>query len=297
MATPNVFQPGTYTGSVSFTNAALWSASTPAAGQDLYILDGASQGITIDSGLSQGTNLFNSITTSVLRPKIGGNGTNYLVAGFTTQTHGIAGANGATTGGNELKINTGTWATTVNMLSSKTVSTEGSAVPVCCFLGSNAANALYQTDGTTAIAGLYPNETANFPTVNAEGGTLTMGVGCTNTTFVNNGATFNVLGPLSTQSGTNLSGTLVTRGTGSLAALVGRGGTIELNHRPSSGTAVKTVTLAGMSLDLSNTPSAVSFDTLVLDNGGIKLFQDGQLTVTTTTLSFNNKTSKTVSAG
>lgn len=289
------FIPGTYTGSVSWTNTALWSSGVkPATADNVFLLDGST--ITIDSGLNQGTVLLASLTTSILRPKIGGNGTNYLQIGATVQVHGIPGANGVTTGGNEVKVDSGTNPTTINLISSKPVSTEGSAVPTCCFLGSNAANAFYQTGGVGSIAGLFPNESANFPTISREGGTLTVGYGATVSTVNNEGdGIFNLYAGGSGVTVNNLAGTLQTRGTFSLGAVTVRGGTCYLDHRASAGTSCGTVTLAGGTIDHSGNPAPVSYTAYVEQEGTFIEAAAGQVTKGTLSESTNNKTRKSIS--
>jgi len=285
---------GTNSGSQSWTNSALWSAGVvPTTGDDVYLMTGG--GIRFDSGLSQGTNYLNSLTTSVSGPKVGGLGTNCLQIGVANQFHGVANVDGSGGNGSQcIKINSGTWQTNINFYANSNQSGEA-GMPPAVFLGANTNNALYQVGGVVALALTSPADTSTFGTISTEGGTLYVGPGVQFTKFINNGCTAANL-----QAGSNgcmivsLGGNTTTQGTFAVGNAQALGGNLILNHRPATGTMVGSLILNGGTLDLSQNPSTGTMGATIWGSGKIKVFQDGQINWGTVTPSFGGKETMSV---
>jgi len=282
--------PGTYSGSVSWSNTALWSGGVvPTTNDRVYLLGGS--GLIFDQGVNQGTSYLALLFSDDMGPQLGGTGTNYAQIPAALQVIGAANTTGRSgTGTARWKNNSGTWASTVNLITSADAAAGETSLPPVCLLGSNAANAFYMSDGVAGIAVINPTETANWPTISLDGGTFALGGGGTNAVFTNNGADATLrAGPANL---IQLDGFTLTTGTYGVDAVTNRGGTLTLNHRPSSGTMVKTLLLDDPKavLDMTGNPSAFSFGASTFRRGKVKVFNDGQQNFGTTTVSLNNFT-------
>lgn len=287
--------PGTYSGSVAFTNTALWSSGTvPVTGDDVYMLQG--NGLTFDQDVNQSAILLNSLTTGDGGPQLGGSGTNYFRIGATIQAHGVPSTDGRIgSGSGRLKIDSGTNATTVTVYKTASQGAD-TGIPAACFLGANTNNAISVLAGNVGLAATSPADAATWGTINNSGGTLAVGPGVTYSSYVGNGrsaaATLQAGG--NTVTLTSVNGTVTTQGTFAIGTVTALGGTLYLGHRASSGTMVGTVNLNGGAIDMSANPATFSFGALAYTSGTLTLFDDGQQSLGTITLPFAGKTTKSL---
>lgn len=288
--------PGTYSGSVAFTNTALWlPTGTPATGDNLYCLMGG--GLTFDQDIDQHTVLLASLITGENGPQFGSSGTNYFKIGATIQLHGVASTDGRTgPGSGRLKIDSGTNPTTINVLKTASQSTD-SGIPAACFLGSSAANVLNVSGGNVGIAAAAPTDQALWGTIsNGGSSSFVVGKGVTYTTFNSN----NQNASTTLQAGGNsvtvnsISGNWTTQGTFTLGVVNSLGGIGTLNHRPTSGTMVGTLNLQGGTIDMRGNPTGFSFNNTAYTSGNLYIFDDGQQTLGTVTLPFSGNTKKSM---
>ncbi len=106
--------------------------------------------------------------------------------------------------------------------------TSADELPALIWKGTNASNSLVQVGGNVGVA-MFGAETATLATINKSGGDLVIGAGTTlSGALVHGGGTLNVNSAIAT-SLTQTAGDTVIDGTGAVALLVVRGGSVVYN--------------------------------------------------------------------
>ena len=290
----------TSTSSTDPTLGANWTKSdgttstAPANGDDVFIQAIAGVSLASIGAADMSAVTLNSLTISqTFTGTIGSTATTgtfgYWKIGATTWTVGTPAPDGTSfSGSGRIKLDFGSAAFSGTVLATG-ASVDSGAEPLR-IKGSNAGNKLYVLGGRVGVATNLPGETATLAEVDVAGSSAVanLGPGATwsnanvangGTLTTNNGST----GALSIASGA----TATTQGTGAIAA-VSAGGTVTLNHRPTSGAGVTTLNLYPTgTADFSQNPSAVTVTNLNHHKGGVlsaNAANPGHLTVTNRTL-------------
>lgn len=167
--------------------------------------------------------------------------------------------------------------------------------------GSHASNSLYMLGGTAAV-GIGTNsvsDTATFATITVNGGRLNVGSGVTWTTMAVGGQ--GIVTTFAGGSGTTLtldgSAQVESQGNYLIATVTVNGGTFKASHRKSSGASITTLTRSGSNatVDFSADPRSVTVTTFNEGDGTLKVFNNSQVTFTTTVQSNGTKNTRTVS--
>ncbi|MDB5353599.1 MAG: hypothetical protein JWN24_52 [Phycisphaerales bacterium] len=284
------------TSSTDPTLGANWTKSdgttgaAPANGDDVYIqaIPGVALANIAAADMSAVT--LNSLTISqTFTGTIGTAATTgafgYWKIGATTWSIGAPSPDGVAYGGSgRIKIDFGSAAFSGTVIASGP-SADSGAEPIR-IKGTSATNKLYVLGGRVGVATNLPGETASVAEVDVAGSgavcNLGPGVTWTNANAASGAA-------LSTASGSSgalsiASGaTAITQGAAAIAT-VNAGGTVTLNHRPSSGAVVGTLNLYPTgTADFSQNPAAVTVTTLNHQRGGTIIANPanaGHLTVT-----------------
>jgi len=290
----------TSTSSTDPTLGANWTKSdgttgtAPANGDDVFIQAIAGVSLASIGAADMSAVALNSLTISqTFTGTIGSAATTgtfgYWKIGATTWTVGTSSPDGTSfSGSGRLKLDFGSAAFSGTVIATG-ASADSGAEPLR-IKGSNSGNKLYVLGGRVGVATNLPGETATLSEVDVAGSNAVCNLGpavtWTNanvanggTLTTNNGST----GALSIASGA----TATTQGTGAIAT-VNAGGTVTLNHRPTSGAAITTLNLYPTgTADFSQNPSAVTVTNLNHHKGGVlnaNAANPGHLTVTNRTL-------------
>jgi hypothetical protein len=265
------------------------TGTAPGNGDDVYILSIAGLALASIAAADMSTITLNSLTISqTFNGTIGTTATTgtfgYWKIGATKWTIGTPSSDGTTAGGSgRIKIDFGS-AAFVGIVINSGISVDSGLEPLR-IKGSNAANRLIVLGGRVGVATNMPGETSTISEIDATGSTVVVdfGPGVTWTTAtVAAGATLFTAsgssGALSVASGSNAT----TSGSAAIAT-INAGGTVALNHRPSSGAAVATLNIYPTgTADFSQNPLPVTVTTLNHQGGGVLAFDPanpGQLTI------------------
>jgi hypothetical protein len=172
------------------------------------------------------------------------------------------------------------------------VQTSASAIDagkaVCRLRFNNASAVLNVIGGSVGVATDNYTDTATIGSVNASGGTVDLGAGCTLTNVVCNGGTIAIRSAATLVNVFN--GTVNTYGTWLLATATLEGGILQCQHRAASGSSITTLNLRGGTLDTSQAGSAFVIGTTNLRLGSIVSFSDTQITYSAVAIDMNSKT-------
>lgn len=150
--------------------------------------------------------------------------------------------------------------------------------------GNHTSNS-FQLISSTVSVGLATNavgDVANFPTIQANGGRLNIGSGCSCSSMSLGG---NIICNAFSGPGTlTLSGNarLNTYGDYAITLATVSGGTWNASHRKSSGASITTLTRSGGTIDFSADPRALTVTTYNEGAGTLKVSSSSQVTFTTT---------------
>lgn len=245
-------------GPSDWNTAANWSGGAVPVTGDTVTIDGrASSAITY--GLNQ-----SGVTLAALHVKQAsgysvGTTSAYLRISATVLKIGEPTGDGSTpSGANLIAIDTGANASTVTVFNSNGTGTSG--LPTVNLKGSHASNVLNVLGGVVGVGTLLPGDTASFPSMYLQAGTLTVGSAVTAPTLVSqDGGTLylNCAATTVKQDG----GTLTTSGTGAIGSAY-LGGTAYLN---STGTITLLETLPGSSVSLASNPATTGSAATITD--------------------------------
>lgn len=157
-----------------------------------------------------------------------------------------------------IRLNLGGVQSLINVTGSSSSSTLAGSGPIS-ILGTNASNVLNIESGTVSIAA-SPTEVSTFATIN-NGGTLTLGSGCTLTTINNFGGSLTVQSAFTTL--TQAGGNVLAAGTGTITTANVFGGSFTSQ---STGT-ITTLNVQAATADFSTDPRAKTVTTANIYNG------------------------------
>lgn len=194
----------------------------------------------------------------------------------------------SSSGANLFLVNVGSATCTVTTYSSNSSNTGN--YPAFCVLGTVLTIESPANGGDVGVAA-RPGETATIAAANVGGGTAVLGSGVTATsaTVTVNGTTANLIANCAIGTLTSESGTSTVGGIGEVTTVNANGGTVNLNNRPASGSAIGTLNLNGADVNFAGNPAAFTVGASSLQSGSINVFSSSQGTFTGCPLSFGTK--------
>lgn len=254
------------TGTQSWNVGANWSLTSVPVDDEHVVLRNATS--LIDTGLAHsGVNLASFTVEDTFTGAVGDDATPLAISAVLCRVEG---------GVRRFNVDFGTDPVSLTVLGSgTTLDTNLNAVRI---KGIDAASVVSVVGGDVGIATNTPADTATVASINATGGTLTVGRGTTWVTLTNNGGTVTVECGGTTVN--NYAGDTYFEGTGSLSAVNAIGGTVYPDLRPASGATITTLNLRGGTVDTTQNPSALTIANTALRSGTITAFSPTQITHT-----------------